>query len=80
MNTTISKPKVISAMEARRNFGSLMNKVSLMGDIYVIKRAGKPLVKVSPINDPINKNDPFGNPFITFSEWEDESNDIYNEL
>ena len=36
--------KTISALNARHNFGQVMNEVSLKGDEYVIERAGKPLV------------------------------------
>ena len=36
--------KTISAMEARHNFGQVMNEVFLRDDEYVIERAGKPLV------------------------------------
>ncbi len=33
----------ISAMKARQNLGQLLNEVSILGDSYVIERAGKPL-------------------------------------
>ncbi len=66
--------KTISAMDARRHFGDLMNRVSINGDEYIIKRAGKPLVRMSPIADP------FENPFSTFNEWNDESNNAYDDL
>jgi len=36
--------KTISAMDARHNFGQVMNEVFLRGDEYIIERAGKPLV------------------------------------
>jgi len=75
-------------MEARRRFGEIMNRVALRGDRYIIKRAGKALVSVGPIIAKINPaekrkvnwNDPFENPFATFTEWNDPSNDIYDNL
>lgn len=33
-------------MQARKNFGNMLNEVSLKGDTYVINRAGKPMVAV----------------------------------
>ena len=84
----MSETKVISAMEARRRFGEIMNRVALRGDRYIIERAGKPLVSVTPIvakinpvgKRKINWNDPFENPFATFTEWNDPSDDIYDDL
>ena len=38
--------KNISAMKARKNFGQVMNEVSLKGVDYVIERAGKPMVAI----------------------------------
>ena len=35
--------KVVTAMEARQNFGSLLNQVALRDEEIVIERAGKPL-------------------------------------
>ena len=76
--------KVISAMEARRRFGEIMNRVALRGERYIVKRAGKALVTISRAEDegarPTNSNDPFENPFATFTEWNDPSNDIYDTL
>jgi prevent-host-death family protein len=43
--------KIISAMEARKNLGQIMNKVSLSNDEYIIERAGKPLVAVITIQE-----------------------------
>ncbi len=83
----MSEVKVISAMEARRRFGEIMNRVVLRGERYIIKRAGKPLVSIGPIaakigskKRNINWSDPFENPFATFTEWNDPSNDIYDSL
>jgi len=36
--------KSISSMNARQKLGQIMNEVSLRGDDYIIKRAGKPMV------------------------------------
>ena len=71
--------KKISAMEARRSFGEIMNRVALRGEIYIVERAGKPLVCIAPVGS-FNPNDPFDNPFATFTEWKDPSNDVYDNL
>ena len=42
--------KTISAMEARHNFGQVMNEISLRGDEYVVERAGKPLVVMMSVD------------------------------
>jgi antitoxin (DNA-binding transcriptional repressor) of toxin-antitoxin stability system len=85
----MSEIKVISAMEARRRFGEIMNRVALRGERYIVKRAGKSLVSISPILEDnagkskkrdINWNDPFENPFATFTEWNDPADDIYDDL
>ncbi len=74
-------------MDARKRFGEIMNRVALSGDRYVIERAGKPLVSIGPIvakkapkKRKINMNDPFENPFATFTEWNDPADDIYDTL
>jgi prevent-host-death family protein len=38
--------KKISAMKARQNLGQIMNEVAIRGDVYIIDRAGKPLVAI----------------------------------
>jgi len=43
--------KTISAMEARKTLGQIMNEVSLRNDEYIIERAGKPLVAVITIQE-----------------------------
>ena len=78
--------KVISAMEARKRFGEIMNRVALRGESYIIARSGKALVRVTPVtptskrNRKIHMADPFENPFATFTEWNDPADDIYNDL
>ncbi|MCI5600044.1 MAG: type II toxin-antitoxin system Phd/YefM family antitoxin [Hallerella porci] len=42
--------KIVSAMEARKGFGDLLNQVALKGEDIVIERAGKPLAKLSPVS------------------------------
>lgn len=82
----MARVKIISAMEARKRFGEIMNRVALRGERYIVKRAGKSLVTISPVSDedtasrPVNWNDPFENPFATFTEWNDPADDIYNDL
>lgn len=41
--------KIVSAMEARKGFGDLLNQVSLKGEEIVIERAGKQLARLSPV-------------------------------
>jgi len=75
-------------MEARKRFGELMNRVSLRGERYIVERAGKPLMMMLPVTSltkkvaakKVNMADPFENPFATFTEWNDPSNDIYDTL
>ncbi len=38
--------KKISALKARQNLGQIMNEVTLLGDDFIIERAGKPMVAV----------------------------------
>lgn len=44
--------KVVSAMEVRQNFGSLLNQVSIKDEEIVIERAGKPLARLVSMNAP----------------------------
>ena len=75
-------------MEARKRFGEIMNRVSLRGERYIVERAGKPLMMMLPVTSltkkvaakKVNMADPFENPFATFTEWNDPSNDIYDTL
>ncbi|QWR76005.1 type II toxin-antitoxin system Phd/YefM family antitoxin [Candidatus Magnetomonas plexicatena] len=41
--------KKISAMDARRQFGQLMDEVSVRQDDYIVERAGKPIVAIIPV-------------------------------
>ena len=38
--------KTVTAMEARQNFGDLLNQVSLKQEEIVIERSGKPLARL----------------------------------
>ena len=42
--------KKISAVKARQNLGQIMNEVSLLGDDYMIERAGKPLAVIISVD------------------------------
>lgn len=41
--------KIVSAMEARKGFGDLLNQVALKGEEIVIERAGKRLARLSSV-------------------------------
>ena len=68
----------ISAMDARKRFGEIMNRVSLRGDRFTVARAGTPLVRIVPIENSVT--DIFAEPFATFDEWNDPANDPYDAL
>jgi prevent-host-death family protein len=70
--------KTISAMEARKRFGEIMNRVALKGEAFTVARAGKPLARIVPIST--NTIDVFDVPFMTFTEWSDPADDIYDAL
>ena len=42
--------KKITAVKARQNLGQIMNEVSLLGDDYMIERAGKPLAVIISVD------------------------------
>lgn len=42
-------PQTLTAMEARKGFGDLMNKVSLIGKEFIVERSGKPLMAMIPV-------------------------------
>ncbi|MCL4101945.1 prevent-host-death family protein [Fibrobacter sp. UWH9] len=44
--------KVVSAMEARQNFGNLLNQVAIKDEEIVIERAGKPLARLVSVAAP----------------------------
>lgn len=41
---------IISAMYARKNFGKILNEVSLLKETFTIERAGKPMAEIVPID------------------------------
>ena len=41
--------KTITAMYARKNFGQLLNEVSLLNETFVIERANRPMAALVPI-------------------------------
>lgn len=43
-------PKTITAMEARQNFGQILNEVSLLGETIIIERSGKPIARLVPMD------------------------------
>jgi prevent-host-death family protein len=45
-----SRPKKITAMEARRNFGQMLEEVYYKEDQFVIERAGKPMAALVPLS------------------------------
>ncbi|MFA6622893.1 MAG: type II toxin-antitoxin system prevent-host-death family antitoxin [Fibrobacteraceae bacterium] len=42
--------KTVSAMEARKSFGLLLNQVSLKNEDILIERSGKPLARLVSVN------------------------------
>ena len=45
---------VVTAMEARQNFGYLLNQVALQKEEVVIERAGKPLAKLVDVDSGVS--------------------------
>ncbi|MCK4385558.1 MAG: type II toxin-antitoxin system Phd/YefM family antitoxin [candidate division Zixibacteria bacterium] len=41
--------KIISALKARQNLGTLLNEVLLKNDQFIIERNGKPMAAVIPV-------------------------------
>ncbi len=41
--------KIVTALEARKKFGTIMNAVSFRNDQYIVERKGKPMVAIIPI-------------------------------
>ncbi len=41
--------KVITAMKARKIFGTIMNAVSFGNDQYIVERKGKPMIAIIPV-------------------------------
>ncbi len=47
----------ITAMYARKNFGRLLDKTALLGESYVIERAGRPMAALVPIGETAGNHD-----------------------
>ena len=45
----MSDPRVVSATEAARNFGSIVAQVREKRAVYVVERSGKPVARIGPI-------------------------------
>ena len=43
--------QVYSAAKAREDFANIVNKVAFMGQSVVVERYGKPLVKITPVDE-----------------------------
>ncbi len=41
--------KVVTALKARQNFGTIMNAVSFKNDQYIVERKGMPMVAIIPV-------------------------------
>lgn len=59
-------------MEARKNFGNMLNEVSLKGDTYVINRAGKPMVAVVSVAELKRMEQSSADAMKEFYAWVDE--------
>ena len=44
--------KTITAMHARKNFGQLLNEVSLLNETFIIQRANRPMAALVPVECP----------------------------
>jgi len=65
--------KTISAIKARQNLGQVMNEVSLKEDVYIVERAGKPLVAIIPIEQYMSIKKDRADFFIMVSEMQRSS-------
>ncbi len=45
----------ITAMYARKNFGRLLDKTALLGESYIIERAGRPMAALVSIDQLVNR-------------------------
>ncbi len=75
--------KTMSAMEARQQFGSLLNLVSLTHEQVIIERAGKKIAVVSeyqpspPVAPPSGKADIRGLEGLGADIWQGQDTDEY---
>lgn len=45
----------VSAYEARRNFGEILNRVAYKGESVVVERHGRPLAEIRPAKKTVKK-------------------------
>ena len=64
--------KVVSAMDMRQNFGTLLNQVAIKDEEIVIERAGKPLARLVSMNSATSGK-------LDFRDIGKLPNDIWNE-
>ena len=48
--------KEVSATEVVRDFSTILNKVKFGGDHFIIKRSGKPVAQILPVQDKKQKH------------------------
>ena len=65
--------KVVSAMDMRQNFGTLLNQVAIKDEEIVIERAGKPLARLVSMNSATSGK-------LDFRDIGKLPNDIWNEV
>ena len=51
--------KTVTAMEARKNFGKMLEEVHYKGDVFIIGRKGRPMAVLVPVSK--------------FEEWQKKS-------
>jgi antitoxin (DNA-binding transcriptional repressor) of toxin-antitoxin stability system len=44
--------KSVTATEAVRDFSGILNLVRFKGDTYIVKRGGKPVARIGPVEEP----------------------------
>ncbi len=43
--------KVVSVMKVRKSLGEILNEVNLKSETFILERGGKPIAKLSPLED-----------------------------
>jgi len=53
LKTELTKKKTrnVSAMQARQQFGDLLNRANLKGERFLVKRSGKPMAIIMSVTD-----------------------------
>jgi len=72
--------KKISAIKVRQNLGQVMNEVALKEDVYIVERAGKPLVAIIPIEQYQRLQKEWGDFFQMVDEIQKEANTANTSL